>query len=180
MSFFCIFIFALGFAASSSEHAKLRFTPQKILEAVASHTHATLDPLLPLPVIHLESETNLADFQRAVLPQWGAAPEKFSNAYILDKADIYLIDDISYYRRLHRTMDDSLAHELAHYIQEKYLGYDLKNDFSAEEHAIGVQTWFRETYMADILQPLGRRRPWPFANAKLRPQLNDLTGRPEF
>jgi hypothetical protein len=47
----------------------------------------------------------------------------------------------------HRFIDDSLAHELTHYVQVKYQGWVLDGmDDSIELNAIEVQTWFRETY----------------------------------
>ena len=60
--------------------------------------------------------------------------------------EICLGDGETYYRRLNRTLDDSLAHDLVHYIQARYFNDDLASD-SSEALAIAVQTWFRETYM---------------------------------
>ena len=39
--------------------------------------------------------------------------------------EIDLGDGETYYRRLNRTLDDSLAHELVHYIQARYFNDDL-------------------------------------------------------
>ncbi len=42
-------------------------------------------------------------------------------------------------------MDDSLAHELVHYVQVKYQKFDL-NDESLEWDAVDIQTAFREKF----------------------------------
>ncbi|MBI4374950.1 MAG: hypothetical protein HY549_00720 [Elusimicrobia bacterium] len=60
-----------------------------------------------------------------------------------------MIDEAAYYRRLKRSIDDSLAHELAHFIQVRYRGARLEQDPMLEEEAIHVQVWFRETFVPD-------------------------------
>ena len=42
-------------------------------------------------------------------------------------------------------VDDSVAHELTHFVQAKYQNFDL-NDESLEWDAIDVQNWFRENF----------------------------------
>jgi len=127
--------------------AKLRLTPQEILQAVAAHKHITLREDVPEPSIHFESECSLEQFQDAVEPQWGFRPERISNVYIFDKNEIYLVDEVEYYGRLNRYMDDSLAHEFVHFLQVKYQGVDQMADDSLEADAVSVQTWFRDTYL---------------------------------
>jgi len=41
----------------------------------------------------------------------------FANVYVMARNEIYLMDDAGYYRRIRRTLDESLAHEFAHYLQ---------------------------------------------------------------
>lgn len=131
---------------SGSSVITLRHEPRVILEAVAQHMGVTLRADVPLPVIFFESKTRLRQFQDAIEPQWRMRPRVIANAYVIARNQIYLSDDRSYYQRLKRTIDDSLAHEFAHYIQAQYLNDDLASDPS-ESAAVSVQTWFRETYM---------------------------------
>jgi hypothetical protein len=125
--------------------AALAFSERCIFEALMRRRNRTIDPSKPLPPILLESRTPLARFQDAIEAQWGQRPEMFSNAYSLKTGEIFLIDDAGYYDRLRRVIDDSLAHELTHYIQVVYERGDLMNDpmGSYEEDAIDAQTWFR-------------------------------------
>jgi hypothetical protein len=125
--------------------AKLVFPPRCVFEALMRRRGRAIDPARPLPPLLFESATPLARFQDAVEAQWGGRPEVFSNAYSLKTGEIFLIDEASYYQRLRRVIDDSLAHELTHYIQVVYEGADLMNDpFGGyEQDAIDAQTWFR-------------------------------------
>ena len=93
------------------------------------------------------SATPLRRFQDAIAAQWGFRPRLFANAYAVASNEIYLIDEPSYYARLKRTPDDSLAHEFAHYLQVHYFNADLA-DLSCELEAIAIQTWFREAHAA--------------------------------
>ena len=128
--------------------ARLRYKPECVLQAVAERKGRALDPAKPLPRIRFESQTPLKDFQDAVETQWGSRPEVFTNAYSLKTGEIFLIDEAAYYRRLKRHIDDSLAHEYAHYLQVVYDGADLMNDpwGSYEADAIDLQTWFRTDF----------------------------------
>ena len=119
----------------------LQYDPHYILERVADEMRVTLRPDIPVPQVHLESTTELRRFQDAIEAQWGFRPEAFSNAYVANRNEIYLLDDADYYARLKRTPDDSLAHELVHYIQVRYLGADLE-DPSCETEAIAIQGRF--------------------------------------
>jgi hypothetical protein len=93
---------------------------------------------------------DLAEFQDAVETQEpGNRPAVFSNFYSVASDRIYLIDEAGYYRRLKRSIDDSLAHEYTHYIQVRFLGYTvehLRND-DAEAMAVEYQTWYRDEYV---------------------------------
>jgi len=144
------------------ELAKLRFDPRVILEAVARHMQVTLRPDVPMPAIHVESAIPLRKFQDAIEVQWRARPPHVTNAYAIARNEIYLSDDAAFYGRLGRTLDDSLAHELVHYIQAKYLNDDLTSDW-CEIQAAEVQSWFRELVVRqdfDLAGPgAGARHP---------------------
>lgn len=130
--------------------AALRYEPLCILRAVAGRMGVKLRPEVPLPPVYFESSTDLRSFQDAVEPQWGQRPPQVMNVYVVARNEVYLIDDASYYERMKRAIDDSLAHEFVHYLQVRYKGYterDLGEDFSAEATAIEHQTWFRENFI---------------------------------
>ncbi len=130
----------------AAQPAKLRFDPQFILAEVARRMNVTLRPEIPLPPVCLESATPLRQFQDAISAQWQLRPHVFANAYSAARNEIYLIDDAAYYNRRGRTIDDSLAHELAHYLQVMYLGADLTDPW-VESDAIAVQLGFREDHV---------------------------------
>jgi hypothetical protein len=130
--------------------ATLRYEPLCILRAVARQMNVKLRAEVPLPSVHFESRTDLRSFQDAVEPQWGQRPPQVMNVFVVARNEVYLIDDASYYERMKRAIDDSLAHEFVHYLQVRYKGYterDLGEDFGAEAIAIEHQTWFRENYI---------------------------------
>jgi hypothetical protein len=104
---------------------------------------ATLREEVPLPVILLASETPLKRFQNAVAQQWHVLPPRVFNAYVAATNEIYLDDTSDYYARRKCTLDDSLAHELVHYVQARYRGDDLSSD-AAELEAVTLQRAFRE------------------------------------
>jgi hypothetical protein len=142
--------FGLVAAASGELHEepiRLRFEPGFILEAVAHEMNVVLDPRIPAPEILLESRTPLRLFQDAIAPQWGFRPPLFSNAFVPARNEIYLTDDPRYYAKMKRTLDESLAHEYAHYIQVRYLNADLA-EASWENDAIAMQRRFSELHGA--------------------------------
>jgi hypothetical protein len=130
-------------SADPAERVTLRFEARYILESVARQMNVTLRPDEPLPEIHLESTTPLAQFQEAVAGQWKFRPPLFANVYVVARNEIYLTDDARYYRRLRRTLDESLAHEFAHYIQVRYLGANLADE-GCEVEAVAVQFAFTD------------------------------------
>ncbi len=133
-------------AAHAAEPMALTYSPECTLRVIAKAKNITLRD--DMPVIFLESKTPLKQFQDAVEPQWGLRPELFLNAYIAKLNQIYLMDEKAYYVKHGRFMDDSLAHELMHYLQVKYKGASLEGaDDSLESEAVEVQTWFREEFM---------------------------------
>ena len=125
---------------------ELRFEPRFVLEAVAREMNVTLRPEIPLPAVLRASTTPLRRFQDAMARQWGFRPHVFANAYAIARNEIYLMDDPAYYARMNRTLEDSLAHELVHYIQVHYFKADL-TDPSCEIDAIAVQERFRESHI---------------------------------
>jgi hypothetical protein len=129
--------------ADPSARARLQHDPRYILESVARQMNVTLRADEPLPVIHFESSTPLAQFQDAVAPQWRFRPPMIANVYVIARNEIYLADDPTYYRRLRRTLDESLAHEFAHYLQVRYFAANLADE-SCETEAVAVQFAFRE------------------------------------
>lgn len=136
-----------AWCAQGAERPK--YSTEFILTAIMSYMGVANNPEFPVPNVYFESETPLSQFQEAIKDQWGFVPEAFSNAYSSAKNEIFVSDDSAYYKKVHRYIDDSIAHELAHYVQFKYQNYDLINDPTAEMLAIDVQSWFRESYMKD-------------------------------
>jgi hypothetical protein len=109
----------------------LRYTPECILQAVLKYKNATPRLDLPIPKIYLGSETTLRQMRDALYPhQWTALPTEFSNAYAYKQGrnEIYLLDDAKYNAKHGRYTDDSLAHELIHFVQVKYQNADLSQD----------------------------------------------------
>jgi hypothetical protein len=130
--------------------ATLQHDPQFVLEAVAKRMGVALRPDLPPPAIRFESRTPLERLQAAAERQWGFRPEVFTTTYATAENAIYLIDEARLYEQYGGTLDDSLAHELVHYIQALYLGDRFTTDWS-ETEAVAVQTWFRNEHMAPRL-----------------------------
>ncbi len=128
----------------------LRYQPQYILEAVARQMNVTLRPEIPVPTVHLASSTPLKRFQDAIEAQWRLRPRVFVNAYAVDRNEIYLMDDFAYHARHNRTLDASLAHEFAHYIQVHYFNADLR-DPTWETEAVAAQQQFAEAHASSVL-----------------------------
>ena len=135
---------------SSPPPMKLRFDPRYILEVVARQMNVTLRSDIPVPEVLLESTTPLRRFQEAINSQWGFRPHVFANAYAVARNEIYLLDHPAYYNRRNRTLDDSLAHEFAHYLQVHYFNADLA-DPSCEIDAVAVQERFRDVHLASVV-----------------------------
>ena len=127
----------------------LRLDPYVILQQVARQMNVTLRPDVPLPIIFLESNTPLRQFQQAIAPQWKFRPHVFANAYAVERNEIYLSDDARYYKKRNRTLDDSLAHEFVHYIQVRYRNDDLADE-SCEMEAIAQQLAFIDSQASPV------------------------------
>lgn len=121
------------------------WTSERILKYVLDLKGYQANPTIAMPTVIYLSKAKLAEFQAEALQQWGFKPDQMTNAYFVNTNRIYLDDDSAYYERNNRFIDDSLAHELTHYYQVKYRGWDL-NDESLEWDAIDVQSQFRDYF----------------------------------
>jgi hypothetical protein len=148
---------ALGiFTACASEIVTLRHKPRCILHAVANHMGISLSREVRPPEIRYGSTAPLSEFQGATESSWRTRPNAVSNSYFPGRNVIFLTDDRAYYQR-GRTLDDSLAHEYAHFIQHRYGGGAAReDDDSKEREAVQVQHWFRRAFMGE---PAHARNP---------------------
>ena len=143
---FSFLLFAI--TVNGQNMAQLKYEPLFILKQILKHKDLAYKPEIPFPDLFFASKTQTEIFQEDIFPQWGFKPDFITNVYVAHSNHIYISDDQSYYDEMKRCMDDSLAHELTHYIQYKYRGWDL-NDDSLEWDAIDTQTWFRENHCQD-------------------------------
>ncbi len=135
-------------AAAAQQSARLSFDPACVLSAVAFAMNVGVQPAVALPRIRTQTETPLAEFQDAIEPQWGFRPDVFTNAYVPAARTIFLLDEAEYYAKHGASIDDSLAHELIHYIQVRYKGLTMKEFTEWEEaEARQFQIWFRDHYV---------------------------------
>lgn len=151
---FLIFISSSEVQANpaTSDIVKLRYSPHCILEALLKYRNVDYRPDIELPHIYFESQSSLEQLNSAIFPlQWSTPAAGFSNAFAFKGGhnEIFLIDNADYYKRHGRFIDDSLAHELFHFLQIRYANMDITGDDFAEFGAIVVQSWFRDTYMKD-------------------------------
>lgn len=137
------FIFFITIPLYAQVPAKLNKSVEFIFWKVLEKKHLDIRPEVKFPSIYFSSKTQLKQFQDAIEKQWGQRPKEITNAFAIENNEIYLLDDSNYYKRLNRCIDDSLAHEIVHYIQTKYLGWDISQDESLEWEAIEIQTELR-------------------------------------
>lgn len=130
---------------SFAKEATLKYPVEFLFEKVLEKKHQTKKDSIPFPKFYYSSKTPLKQFQDAIEKQWGMRPDLITNAFAVDNNEIYIMDDADYYESHKRCMDDSVVHELVHYVQVKYLNWDL-NDESLEWDAVDIQTQFREEY----------------------------------
>jgi hypothetical protein len=124
-----------------------QFSPEFILEKLLAKMGKDQNSQIKIPEIRLASKTTLEDFQKDLFPQWGFLPEVITNAYSASTNRIYLLDDLNYYKEHNRCIDDSLAHELTHFIQVRHRHIPIEDfDDSMEFEAIDMQTWFRTEF----------------------------------
>lgn len=129
--------------------AALRCPEEALLRAAASQMRVALRSDIAKPKLRLETQTSLVDFQDAMQAQWKDRPPVFTNAYSVERNEIFLIEDAGYYQRLKRLPDDSLVHEFVHFLQVRYKGARLDENPDEWEHeAIHVQSWAREALFA--------------------------------
>ena len=136
-------LFLISLNASATPTAKLKNSVESIFQKVLEKKHQELRPEIAFPKIFYSSKIPLKQFQDAIEKQWGQRPKEITNAFAIENNEIYLLDDANYYKRLKRCIDDSLAHELVHYIQTKYQGWDISQDESLEWEAIDIQSELR-------------------------------------
>jgi hypothetical protein len=131
--------------ASEIAPAKLQNSIEFIFEKVLLFKKLTHREDIPLPKIFFESTTSLKEYQDAVELTLGMRPDFFLNVFVLVKNEIYIRDDARYYKKYNRCIDDSIAHELAHYVQAKYQGWSAQDE-NTEVDAVEIQTAFREQF----------------------------------
>lgn len=149
ISFLLIFTFSFNVIAAS------KYIPAEpiieardcVLQLIAPKMNTTIDPLKEKPRIRPETNTPLKDYQDSIEKFWGFRPDVFVNVFNPLQNEIFIMSQRHYYESKNRSVYDSLAHELVHYIQHSYHGADFTvGDDSLEMQAIDVQTWFRDTY----------------------------------
>ena len=138
--------FLLLGALPAQASAKLAHPFEFTLARVAEMMNLELRPGIAPPALQYQSTTPLKKFQDTLEPQWGFRPDAFTNAYSWGSNEIFLMDDEAYYQTEGRCIDDSLAHELVHFFQVRYRGYDLTKDEFAELEAVDLQTRYRAQY----------------------------------
>ena len=102
------------------ENVQLKHSPEFVFQSVLKIMAIEKDSHISFPTIVLEKETNLKEFQKDVEPQWGMKPDFITNVFVAALNKIYLLDEKRYYEENGRCIDDSLAHELVHFVQVKY------------------------------------------------------------
>lgn len=128
-----------------AETVKPIYSSHFVLSRILEYKNLSFNAEIPLPEVQLSSDANLEEFQNDVEPQWGFRPDQITSVYVVRLNKIYLYDDKTYYSDHQRCIDDSLAHELAHYVQVQYRKWDL-NDDSLEWDAVDTQNWFRSQH----------------------------------
>jgi hypothetical protein len=102
-----------------------------------------------LPEVRYSSASPLSEFQIAAETESHTHPKAVCNSYFAGRNVIFLTDDPAYYQQ-GRTLDDSLAHEYTHFIQDRYGTRAAREDNERKEReAVQIQLWFRETFMSD-------------------------------
>lgn len=125
--------------------AKLKYTLEFLFNKTLEMKNLEKRDDVPMPKYFFASSTPLKQFQDALEKQWGFRPDVFTNAFAVERNEVYIMDDAEWYERNQRCMDDSVVHELVHYFQVKYQNWDL-NDESLEWDAVDKQTEFRNKY----------------------------------
>jgi hypothetical protein len=123
-----------------------------VLKLIAPYMYSEIDASKTVPVIRTQTDTTLEHFQDSIEKFWGFRPDAFTNVFNPVTNEIFIMTERSYYEKYDRSVYDSLAHELSHYIQFAYKGADFSvGDDSLEAQAVDVQNWFRETYKSQFV-----------------------------
>lgn len=129
------------------ENVQLKYSTEFVFQSVLKIMAIEKDSHVLFPTIVLAKDTNLKEFQKDVEPQWGMKPDFITNVFVAALNKIYLLDEKRYYEENGRCIDDSLAHELVHFVQVKYRNIPIEYfDDSMEMEAIDVQSRFRDLY----------------------------------
>ena len=140
------------FFSLGRDQAVLRFEQDCILQAVTIHMGVSLRGTVAPPAVSLSSATPPAAFQKAAQAEWDVMTDRLTNAYFAGRNWIFLIDTHSLYQQ-GRTLDDSLAHEYAHFLQVRYRAVNPAHNDRNEREAIAVEHWFRATFMSPFAPP---------------------------
>ncbi len=121
-----------------------------ILDYVVANRYMKRNASLPMPEIVYGHEISVEEFNRRLADMLGDFRySAVSNVYYSSENTIFLSDtEASYPEKSGRTIYDSLAHELTHYVQYAYRHYSNEEAASdgAEEEAVYVQNDFREAF----------------------------------
>jgi hypothetical protein len=119
-----------------------------VLTLIAEKMEVHLKPEIALPRIRPQTITSLQEFQDSIEGFWHFRPDAFTNVYNPNRNEIFIMTERAYYERHQRSVYDSLAHELTHYLQKEYFNADFSNgdDMTWEMDAVYYQNWFRDTY----------------------------------
>jgi hypothetical protein len=140
-----IWISSFSLHARPPVPAKLKYSLEFLFSKVLEKKNVPINTKIEFPQFYFESNTSLKQFQDAIEEQWGQRPQYFTNAFSVKNNEIYILDDAAYYKKHQRCMDDSVVHELVHFVQVKYFNWDL-SDESLEWDAIDIQTEFRNKF----------------------------------
>lgn len=127
------------------EVAVPKYSLDFLLNYALAKKNQNYNPKIQKPTYHFASTTPLVQFQDAIETQWGMRPDLITNAFAVNNNEVYILDEAAYYKKHNRCIDDSIVHELVHYVQVKYLNWDL-HDESLEWDAVEIQSQFREEF----------------------------------
>lgn len=122
-----------------------------ILKIMAKKKNIQLRDDIAPPTVKPEGIFSLTDFQDSAEMVWGFRPDQYTNLYNFKTGDVFIFTDRSYYEKTQRSVYDSLAHELTHFLQHRYQHADFtQGDDMVEYDAVENQTWFRENFQAQF------------------------------
>jgi hypothetical protein len=129
--------------ASELEH--VRNSVPCVLDFVLKKNWKTFDSAIPLPRVVFSHEVTVEEFNKSVASPYTYYPT-VQNAFVPKENTIYLDSRTVVYEKYGKTLIDSLAHELTHYVQHFYWHYTEEDAYSdgAESLAVRTQFAFRE------------------------------------